>query len=127
MKYGDMPSQQKYTAQVKGDAGQYEVWGINWYSQQVCIFRAGELEWMDIKKIKLTPVANSVEIQLSESTTRAISYLKCPATGKELSPQEVIQALADDLGMTNTRPGSWEGDNMQRVIDGHGWESHLSS
>lgn len=68
-----------------------------------------------------------VEIELNESTIRAISYLKCPASGKQLSPQEVIQTLADDLGMTNARPGSWEGSNMQQVIDGHGWENHLGS
>ena len=66
-----------------------------------------------------------IEITLDEATIRAISYLKDPNTGEPLTPQDVIQVLADDLGMTNTRPGSWEGANMQNVIDGHGWEIHL--
>ncbi|QFT57081.1 hypothetical protein [Microbulbifer sp. THAF38] len=66
-----------------------------------------------------------VEIELNESTLRAISYLSDPVDGKSLSAEEVMQALADDLGMTNSRPGSWEGSNMQRVIDGHGWEENI--
>lgn len=66
-----------------------------------------------------------VEIELNESTIRAIRYLSDPVDGRKLSPEEVIQALANDLGMTNSHPGSWEGSNMQRVIDGHGWEENL--
>ncbi|MFK5950946.1 MAG: hypothetical protein QM500_19515 [Methylococcales bacterium] len=68
-----------------------------------------------------------IEITLNEETLRAISYLKEPSSKEALTPEQAIQALADDLGMTNTRPGSWEGSNMQTVIDGHGWESHLGS
>jgi len=66
-----------------------------------------------------------VEIELNEAAIRAVSYLKDPLDGRQLTAQEVMQALADDLGMTNSRPGSWEGSHMQQVIDGHGWESHL--
>jgi hypothetical protein len=54
MKYGDMPPVPKYTAQVKGDAGVYDVWGFNWYSYHVCISRAGVQEWVCAKKVKLT-------------------------------------------------------------------------
>ena len=54
MKYGEMPPVPQYTAQVKGDTGRYEVWGINWYSHKVCITRAGEQEWISIEKVKLT-------------------------------------------------------------------------
>lgn len=67
---------------------------------------------------------HQVMVSLDEATIRAISYLKEPSSGKKLSDTQVIQALADDLGMTNSRPGSWEGSNMQAVIDGHGWESN---
>ena len=68
-----------------------------------------------------------VEIELNEDTIRAISYLKDPHDGRQLSEKEVVQALADDLGLTNTRPDSWEGRGMQAVIDNHGWENHLDS
>lgn len=50
-----------------------------------------------------------IEIDLMEATLRAVSYLKCPHTGKRFSPEEIIQTLADDLGLSDTRPGSWEG------------------
>ena len=66
-----------------------------------------------------------IKIELNESTIMAISYLKDAHTGDNLKPEEVIQILANDLGMTNDRPGCWEAENMQRVIDSHGWESHL--
>lgn len=66
-----------------------------------------------------------VEIELNEAAVRAVSYLKDPSTGEPLTVNEVIQALANDLGFTQTRPDSWEGSNMQSVIDGHGWENHL--
>lgn len=66
-----------------------------------------------------------IEVTLNENTIRAISYLKDPLTNEALTAEQVIQALADDLGMTQNRPGSWEGANMQNVIDGHGWENHL--
>lgn len=66
-----------------------------------------------------------VEVELNEDAMTAIGYLTDPIDARRLSPQEVIQALADDLGMTSTRPGSWEGSNMQQVIDGHGWEANL--
>jgi hypothetical protein len=68
-----------------------------------------------------------VEILLNEATIRAISYLKDPHSSVPLTPEEAMQALADDLGLTNTRPGSWEGANMQQVIDGHGWEMRFGS
>lgn len=68
-----------------------------------------------------------VEVTLDEATLRAISYLKCPCTGRQLEPSEVIQTLADDLGMTNSRAGCWEASNMQQVIEGHGWEYNLAS
>jgi len=66
-----------------------------------------------------------VEIELNEAAIRAVSYLKDPITGEPLQAHQVFQILADDLGLTQTRPESWEGLNMQSVIDGHGWENHL--
>lgn len=66
-----------------------------------------------------------IEVELNEAAIRAITYFKDPNDGRDLTAQEIIQELANDLGLTNTRSGSWEGSNMQQVIDGHGWENHL--
>tara|TARA_R110002094_G_scaffold128282_1_gene122176 strand:+ start:410 stop:559 length:150 start_codon:yes stop_codon:yes gene_type:complete len=41
--------------------------------------------------------------------------------------KQARQTLADDLGITNTRPGCLEAANMQQVIDSHGWEIHLGN
>lgn len=54
-KYGNMPDSPRYTAKVKGDAGEYKVWGIDWYHHRVLLDRAG-LEWTPIKNVALTPV-----------------------------------------------------------------------
>lgn len=33
----------------------------------------------------------------------------------------LLAMLAQDAAMTNSRPGSWEGSNMQQVLDSHGY------
>jgi hypothetical protein len=38
-----------------------------------------------------------------------------------LTVARLFDMLAQDLVMTNTRPGSWEGSNMQQVLDSHGY------
>lgn len=53
VKYGEMPEQpdnMKF-AQVKGDAGIYEVRAIDWVGCKVNIYRALDWEWHDISKI----------------------------------------------------------------------------
>ena len=32
-----------------------------------------------------------------------------------------LEMLAEDLGMVDTRPGSWEGSNMAQVLASHGY------
>jgi hypothetical protein len=34
----------------------------------------------------------------------------------------LLTMLAEDVAMTNSRPGSWEGANMQQVLDSHGYQ-----
>lgn len=53
-KYGNMPQAPTYMARVKGDAGAYKVWGIDWLHQKVLIDRAG-LEWTPIAKVSFVP------------------------------------------------------------------------
>lgn len=38
-----------------------------------------------------------------------------------LTVSGLLAMLAEDAAMTNSRPGSWEGANMQNVLDSHGY------
>lgn len=40
--------------------------------------------------------------------------------GERYSPQDVAEILIAHLGLADERPGSWEGANMLRVLEGHG-------
>jgi hypothetical protein len=53
-KYGTMPEKPNQLAfcKIKGDAGTYEVWGIDWFNHRVLVFRAGENEWLSIAKVQ---------------------------------------------------------------------------
>jgi len=42
-------------------------------------------------------------------------------THGKLDVPRLLAMLAEDAAMTNTRPGSWEGANMQQVLDSHGY------
>lgn len=39
----------------------------------------------------------------------------------QLNVEKLLLMLAEDAAMTYTRPGSWEGANMQQVLDSHGY------
>ncbi|MGG2576103.1 hypothetical protein ACQYZY_28750 [Pseudomonas aeruginosa] len=55
-----MPQAPAYLAKVKGDAGTYKVWGIDWMHQRVLIDRAG-LEWTPIAKVAFEPAPEADE------------------------------------------------------------------
>ncbi|WP_141837719.1 hypothetical protein [Herbaspirillum sp. SJZ107] len=42
-------------------------------------------------------------------------------THGKLDVPRLLAMLAEDAAMTNTRPSSWEGANMQQVLDSHGY------
>lgn len=42
-------------------------------------------------------------------------------THGELDVPKLLTMLAEDAAMTIDRPGSWEGSNMQQVLDSHGY------
>ena len=42
-------------------------------------------------------------------------------THGKLDVPRLLAILAEDAAMTNTRPGSWEGANMQHLLDSHGY------
>ena len=39
-----------------------------------------------------------------------------------LTVPDLLAMLAEDAGMILTRPGSWEGSNMETVFTSHGYE-----
>jgi hypothetical protein len=39
----------------------------------------------------------------------------------QLTVARLLEMLAEDAAMTQSRPGSWEGANMQTVLDSHGY------
>lgn len=46
-----MPKQPQ--CKIKGDAGTYEVWAIDWLNQKYLVFRSGENEWISAAKVTL--------------------------------------------------------------------------
>jgi len=56
-KYGIMPEQSSNltSCKIKGDAGTYALWGIDWINQRVLVSRAGEYEWLSIEKVQVLP------------------------------------------------------------------------
>lgn len=38
-----------------------------------------------------------------------------------LTVASALEMLAEDLGMVDSRPGSWEGSNMAQVLTSHGY------
>lgn len=63
-KYGAMPPALAVVAKVRGDAGTYKVWGVDWLHHRVLIDRAG-LEWVAIEKVALEPAADGVDSRVS--------------------------------------------------------------
>jgi Uma2 family endonuclease len=46
-----MPNQP--TCKIRGDAGTYEVWSIDWLNRKYLVFRASEYQWISADKVKL--------------------------------------------------------------------------
>jgi hypothetical protein len=44
----------------------------------------------------------------------------------DLDATSLLLMLAEDAAMANSRPGSWEGTNLQQVLDAHGYVCHVS-
>jgi hypothetical protein len=71
-----------------------------------------------------------IEIEVSDDTYRNLLVVvdACNRTDPnatthgKLDVPGLLAMLADDVAMTNTRPGSWEGSNMQQVLDSHGYQ-----
>lgn len=74
-----------------------------------------------------------VVLQIPEATHNALQEVvdncnrinkkrgSCTSHG-ELDIPGLLMMLAQDAAMTVSRPGSWEGSNMQQVLDSHGYQ-----
>lgn len=60
--------------------------------------------------LAVVATCNLAEIDKQRATTHG-----------KLDVPKLLLMLAEDAAMTNTRPGSWEGSNMQQVLDSHGY------
>ncbi|MFA5378740.1 MAG: hypothetical protein WC455_23515 [Dehalococcoidia bacterium] len=41
----------KYRVKIKGDAGEYDVWGIDMLNYRIMVYRATAYEWIDYRRI----------------------------------------------------------------------------
>jgi hypothetical protein len=70
-----------------------------------------------------------IEIEVSQATYQHLLVVveSCnrndpdATTHGPMTVPELLAMLAEDAAMTNSRPGSWEGSNMQQVLDSHGY------
>lgn len=56
-----MPELVQYRATVRGDAGSYKVFGIDWLNNRVLLNRTSTYEWVPIEKVALEVVDCSSE------------------------------------------------------------------
>lgn len=56
-----MPELVQYRATVRGDAGSYKVFGIDWLNNRVLLNRTSTYEWVPIEKVALEAVDCSSE------------------------------------------------------------------
>lgn len=106
-KYGIMPPAPAVTASVKGDAGEYKVWGIDWLNHKVLLDRAG-FEWYPIDKVALPAAGADQALALAaKNVLRAaldnVELHPCDRgnddiAAQQLSPelQELYEALKDE-------------------------------
>ncbi|KVO15103.1 hypothetical protein [Burkholderia ubonensis] len=91
-KYGNMPANLNLIAKVKGDAGEYRVLGVDWFSHRVLLDRTITNEWVDIAKVAIqTATPMSID---------AANHRTAGEAGRAL--YERLQAL-----MPNDYPDAW--------------------
>jgi len=52
-KMTDLKDRPNIKVKIKGDGGEFEVWGIDWYYERVLVYRAGTTEWISFLKCKI--------------------------------------------------------------------------
>lgn len=71
-------------------------------------------------------VTVKIEVQLSEKDVKRVqAVLDGSEEGQgsygKLDMNRLVQMLLGDVALTIRRPGSWEGANMLRVLEAHGY------
>ena len=52
--YGIHPVKPDYLIKIRGDAGLYPLWGIDWYNHRVTVYRAGAVESLPFENVAFT-------------------------------------------------------------------------
>lgn len=108
-KYGNMPERVRYRAKVKGDAGVYQVFGIDWLNGKVLLDRAG-YEWLPISKVALEQCDEVADCKgLSQAQREAFWEMEA-LTG--LSPCNI-----GDIDVLGTKPIDVWNANIE-IIEG---------
>lgn len=85
----------------------------------------------DLSVVSDAPVAIAVAVSGETYGHLQVVVASCNASNKnsggatthgDLNVSTLLAMMAEDLAMTNYRPGSWEGANMQQVLDSHGYQ-----
>ncbi|MFM0608648.1 hypothetical protein PQR05_29380 [Paraburkholderia sediminicola] len=122
-KYGNMPADLNLMATVKGDAGTYKVWGVDWINHRVLLDRAG-LEWHDIAKVAilaageaaaLASKADAPELTPTALHGYALDYYResgqCPTVSQAaehygVAKQRIIDTCDDYRGAGYLKPAT---------------------
>jgi len=78
---------------------------------------------------QLNPLTKlSIEIVLTRDELiafkQAVAGLSEYGGTAEMTVDNLMTALAEDVAMTVTRPGGWGAANMQQVFASHGWDEY---
>lgn len=85
----------------------------------------------DLSVVSDAPVAIAIAVSGETYGHLQVVVASCNASNKnsggatthgDLNVSTLLGMMAEDLAMTNYRPGSWEGANMQQVLDSHGYQ-----
>jgi hypothetical protein len=71
-------------------------------------------------KIKIV-IPDDVAMHLNAFLQRAALYDDQPTSHGKLTVESLAEMLMEDVALAIRRPGSWEGANMSRVLESHGY------
>jgi len=66
----------------------------------------------------------TITLRPDQAATLQLILSQCPnahCSHGELTPAKLVMMLVEDVLATETRPGSWEGANMDALLQAHGY------
>jgi len=80
----------KQKVKVRGDAGEYDVWGIDWLNQKVYIYRASGYEWISFEKI-----------------TKMVGARQITSEDEQAAPEHKIEVFITPSHDNSAKPYFW--------------------